>query len=176
MANPPNDFSPEFSMFKTFNSPRRDLNAIFFQRIKVKNANDVFFAVHLQIPIAPLCDRHDIENEKCAPFERDNFCRPPLAMVKSIDKSNVTWWPAQVCRARYHSLLAFMISIAAFLLDFGQNDFKASRRLGEFHRSRFQWSRLFTSRSVQRVKAGSTELACHTIFVISTHDDILDRG
>ena len=148
MANPPNDFSPEFSIFKTFNSPRRDLNAIFFQRIKVKNANDVFFAVHFQIPIR----------------------------VVSIDKSNGTWWPAQVCRARYHSLLAFMISIAAFLLDFGQNNFKASRRQGEFHRSRFQWSRLFTSRSVQRVKAGSTELASHTIFVISTHDDILDRG
>ena len=148
MANPPNDFSPEFSIFKTFNSPRRDLNAIFFQRIKVKNANDVFFAVHFQIPIR----------------------------VVSIDKSNVTWWPAHMCRARYHPSLAFMISIAAFLLDFGQNDFKASRRQGEFHRSRFQWSRLFTSRSVQRVKASSTELASHTIFVISTHDDVLDRG
>ena len=68
MANPPNDFSAEFSIFKIFKSHRRDLNDIFFQRIKVKNANDVFFAVHLQIPIAPLCDRHDIETEKCAPF------------------------------------------------------------------------------------------------------------
>ena len=58
----------EFSIFKIFKSHRRDLNDIFFQRIKVKNANDVFFAVHLQITIAPLCDRHDIKNEKCAPF------------------------------------------------------------------------------------------------------------
>ena len=122
------------------------------------------------------CNQRNFRPRNPSPSKKDNFCRPPLAMVKSIDKSNGTWWPAHMCRARYHPSLAFMISIAAFLLDFGQNNFKASRRQGEFHRSRFQWSRLFTSRSVQRVKAGSTKLACHTIFVISTHDDVLDRG
>ena len=60
---PPNDISAEFAIFKTLKSPRRDLNVIFFQRNKVKGANDVFFAVHLQVPIAPLSDRHDIVNE-----------------------------------------------------------------------------------------------------------------
>ena len=84
------------------------------------------------------CNQRNLRPRNPSPPKKDNFCRPPLAMVKSIDKSNVTWWPAQVirCRARYHPSLAFMISIAAFLLEMLLISVKMiSRRLVDWENS-----------------------------------------